>query len=93
MSAKRKVICLQTGIIYGSLTEAAVATSGHASAISRACNGERVKASGFCWGWLDEILPPDAGGAECLVDRYRLRKLCDMKLAEIAMHTVYGGVK
>ena len=46
------VICIDTGIIYSSIAEAAEKTGVERSNISRVCNGERKKAGGLCWKYV-----------------------------------------
>lgn len=49
---KKKVICLETGIIYNSRNEAAKAVNVSGSGIGRAINGEQKTSGGYHWRYL-----------------------------------------
>ena len=49
-SAKAKqVLCIETGVTYSSVSEAAHVINIHYSSIVKVCNGTRSKAGGFSW--------------------------------------------
>jgi hypothetical protein len=48
----RAVRCIESGTAYDTLTEAAVATGAHVSAIVRACRNEGKTAGGFHWEYV-----------------------------------------
>ena len=48
-----RVICIETGIIYKSLTEAAELNSIHLSNLSACCNGKINTCKGMHWKFLD----------------------------------------
>lgn len=80
---KRRVICLQTGLIYESMTDAAAAVpAAQLSGIQRVCKGERQTAGGMTWRYLDELLARSD-------KRKSLRQICDDELARIAISTMY----
>ena len=49
---KKKVLCVETGIIYESRNEAALAINIDGSGITRAINGEQKTAGGCHWRYL-----------------------------------------
>ena len=51
----KKVRCIETGVIYESLTEASRQTSIAVSNISECCNGKRKTAGGFHWEYIQII--------------------------------------
>lgn len=50
--AKRKVLCVETGIIYTSATEAAKVIGGKQGGLSTACRGERITYRGYHWRYI-----------------------------------------
>jgi len=50
---KKKVLCVETNIIYDSLIEAAEDVQGDHSCISKVCQHKRKKHRGFTWRYLD----------------------------------------
>lgn len=48
-TAKQKIINVETGVIYESITEAARQTNINKSGIARCCKGERKTAGGYHW--------------------------------------------
>lgn len=50
---EKKVLCVETGIIYNSGTKAAVANGVHKSKISLVCNGKRQTAGGYHWKFVE----------------------------------------
>ena len=53
VAISKKVRCIETGVIYESLTEASRQTSIAVSSISECCNGKRKTAGGFHWEYID----------------------------------------
>lgn len=51
---KRKVICLDTNIIYNSIEDAKIKTG--AKGLLRACNGKGMFAGGYRWAYYDDYL-------------------------------------
>ena len=51
-SHKKKVICIETGIIYNSRNEAAKAVNVSGSGIGRAIKGEQKTSGGYHWRYL-----------------------------------------
>lgn len=51
---KKKVLCIETGIIYPSRNEAAQAVGVSPSGIGRAINGEQKTSAGYHWRYIDE---------------------------------------
>ena len=49
----KRVCCIETGIIYESLSEAARQTKIDKSSISKCCRGKRKTAGGFHWEFVD----------------------------------------
>jgi hypothetical protein len=49
---KRAVKCIETGIIYKTIVEAAIKTNSHGSKISLCCAGKRKKTNGFSWEYV-----------------------------------------
>lgn len=54
-SSDKKVICIETNIIYDSITKASKSTNIHSSSISNVCHGKRKTAGGFHWRFYDEL--------------------------------------
>ena len=50
---RKKVICIETDIIYDSLTEASIKTKANLSKISNCCNGKLKTAGGYHWQFLN----------------------------------------
>lgn len=50
---RKRVRCIETGIIYESLSEASRQTGIAQSSISECCNGKRKTAGGFHWEYID----------------------------------------
>ena len=46
---KRKVKCINTGVVYSSMQEAAIATNSSGAKISLVCSGHRKKTNGLMW--------------------------------------------
>lgn len=53
-STSKKVICVETGIVYGSIKEAARQTGLWYTSIGAVCNGKRITAGGYHWKFLVE---------------------------------------
>lgn len=51
----RKVICVETGIIYLCLKDAAKATNTDSHNISTVCNGRQKTSGGFHWKYAEEV--------------------------------------
>lgn len=51
---KRKVQCIDTGIIYDSVSAAAAATNSDISNISKVCNGKYKTTNKLRWRWVEE---------------------------------------
>ena len=54
---KRPVICLDTGVMYPSVAEAARAVSGFKQNITRCCQGKRNTTQGLRWAYAEEVGP------------------------------------
>lgn len=52
-SNRKKVLCIETGIIYSSIMDAARQTGIDQSDISKVCRGVRKTAGGFHWKYID----------------------------------------
>ena len=52
-SHKKRVICVETGIIYDSRNEAAAAIGVSGSGIGRAIKGEQNTSGGYHWRYVD----------------------------------------
>lgn len=52
---KRKVICVETGTIYDSVSEAARCHNVKLQSIQRVCKGKRKMTAGFHWKYADEL--------------------------------------
>lgn len=50
----RAVRCLDTGVIYRAVSEAALATGAEATSIVRCCKGQLQRAGGFHWEYVQE---------------------------------------
>lgn len=50
---KKKVLCIETNIIYNSISDANKATGIHFKNISAVCRGKRAKAGGFTWKFIE----------------------------------------
>lgn len=57
---RKAVICIETGITYESISEAAKATGAQQQKISRVCNGKNHTAGGFHWAFIENPIPPPA---------------------------------
>lgn len=53
-NAPKKVICVETGIVYNSVTKASKATNISDSSIRGCCYGRRKTAGGYHWKFVDE---------------------------------------
>jgi len=53
-SFQRSVICLNTGMVYRTIKEAAEATGAIDSKICNVCQGKRTTAAGFRWSYCDK---------------------------------------
>ena len=51
-AAKFKVLCVETGVIYDSISDASRKTKIIRSSIGRACNKNQIKAGGFHWEFV-----------------------------------------
>lgn len=51
----RKVVCLETGVVYSNAREAARNTKAHPSAIYSVCDGKRMTAGGLHWKRYEDI--------------------------------------
>lgn len=52
-SKYKKVLCVETGIVYESLKSAALATGTKDSNISRVCHGRRKTTGGYHWEYVE----------------------------------------
>ena len=52
-SKRKKVICIETQIIYESVTHASKETGIHNASISKACNGKQTSAGGYHWKFVE----------------------------------------
>lgn len=50
---KKKVLCIETNVIYDSISDADKATGVHFKNISAVCRGKRAKAGGFTWKFVE----------------------------------------
>ena len=50
---RRKVICIETGIVYDSITQASKETNSRNSKISECCSGKRKKTNNLHWKYYD----------------------------------------
>lgn len=50
----KRVLCIETGVIYESTREAARQTGIAQSSISQCCNGKLKTAGGYHWKYIDE---------------------------------------
>lgn len=55
----RKILCIQTGIVYDSLTDAAKAVGLTATEVSKVCKGKRKSRKGFSWKYFDDQISPE----------------------------------
>ena len=51
---RKKVICVETNIIYDSMTQASLETKINLSKISNCCGGKQLTAGGFHWKYFDK---------------------------------------
>lgn len=51
---KKKYICVETGVIYNSVKEAANSINVNCSGISKVCRGKQKTAGGYHWQYIDE---------------------------------------
>lgn len=49
----KKVLCVETGVVYNAIEEAALAVSGKATHITRVCRGKRKTTCGYHWKYVD----------------------------------------
>lgn len=66
-SRNKKIVCVETGRIFNSASEAARFVKGYQSAISACARGERKKAYGYHWSFLnelEELHKRESGGTE-----------------------------
>ena len=49
----RKVFCVEQAIQYDSIKEAAIATGGQPSSISRSARSEKIRCAGYLWRYVD----------------------------------------
>ena len=54
-SSDKKVICVETEVIYKNITSAAQETNIDGSSIGRVCSGKRKTAGGFHWRYYNEL--------------------------------------
>jgi len=52
----RKVICVESGIIYDSIKKASEATTISCGSIGMCCRGRRETAGGYHWKYVDRML-------------------------------------
>ena len=52
---KRPVVCLDTGVKYPSITEAAATTGSHLEKILACCKGRRKQTNGLHWAYAEEV--------------------------------------
>ena len=79
----RKIICLQDGAVYDTLTAAAEISGIDAGSICRCCKRERNFAGGMTWRYLDELIVPET-------QQMSLRQICDRELAGMVLSIAYG---
>ena len=48
----KKVLCIETGVTYGSVSEAGIAVGVHYSGIVKACTGKQKTAKNFTWKYI-----------------------------------------
>ena len=48
----KKVLCVETGVTYGSVSEASIAVGIHYSGIAKACSGKQKTAKNFTWKYI-----------------------------------------
>jgi hypothetical protein len=54
LKMSKSVICVETGVIYPSITQAAISINGHTGAISKCCKGVLKKSGGFTWQYISQ---------------------------------------
>ena len=54
-SSDKKVLCIETGVIYNSITSASQATNIDNGSISKVCHNKRKTAGGFHWRFYNEL--------------------------------------
>ena len=54
-AAKKKVMCVETGVIYESITDASRCTGANAASISNCIGGRRNTAGGYHWTLKNEV--------------------------------------
>lgn len=52
----RKIMCIETGEVYESITKAARALSLDSSSLTKACNGKKKSCKGFTWKFVEDNL-------------------------------------
>ena len=52
---RRKVVCMETGIIYNSIVQASKETNSCSSKISECCSGKREKTNNLHWKYYEDI--------------------------------------
>lgn len=50
---RKRIMCVETGIIYESMSQAAVDKGCHASGITKACKGSEYTSGGYHWAYVD----------------------------------------
>lgn len=55
-SLSRQVMCVQTGVVYSSVTNAARATGSDGSSITKVCKGKKKTHKGFTWVFVVETI-------------------------------------
>lgn len=54
LACRKAVICLETGIVYESITQASKELNCDASEIAKCCKGKRRAVKGFHWNYVDD---------------------------------------
>lgn len=54
----KPVMCIETGVVYSSGSEAEAETGIKRSSIVACCNGKQITAGGYHWKYLEKITPP-----------------------------------
>ena len=72
---KRKVICVETGIIYDSITEAARHNNISLQSIHRVCQNKRKTTGGFHWKFADNSETKDKHAVICIETKEEFESL------------------
>lgn len=55
-NTSRKVTCIETGVVYASIKEAAMDTGANATNISKVCRGIYTSTGGLRWSYSEEVI-------------------------------------